>query len=76
MAEESIPQLSRHGLDAGMFLSGPSSDVSAIGLKFQTVLASQVCNKFLIRVRLSSAQPMIEMDHPDDNAEFIPQFEQ
>jgi hypothetical protein len=59
-----------------MFLSGPSSDIFAVAVKFQTVLPSQVCDEFLIRVRLSSAQPMIEMDHRDDNPEFTPQFEQ
>ena len=59
-----------------MFLSGPSSHIFAVGVKFQTMLASQVRNEFLIRIRLIPAQPMIEMDHRDDNAEFIPQFEQ
>jgi hypothetical protein len=59
-----------------MFLNGPSSDIFAVGVKFQTMLASQARDEFLIRVGLSSAQPVIEMDHRHDNAEFIPQFEQ
>ncbi len=50
--------------------------VLAIDMEFQIVLARQLRHKFLIRIRFVGAQFVIEMHHGNNNAEFMPQFQQ
>jgi hypothetical protein len=40
------------------------------------MLTSQSSNKLLVRLRLRPAQLVIEMDDGENDAEFLPQFEQ
>jgi hypothetical protein len=51
-------------------------NIFAVDVEFQVVLASQVRNKFLIGVRLSPAQLVIEMDHRENDAKLMPQLQQ
>jgi hypothetical protein len=45
-------------------------------MKLQPMLTSQSRNKLLIRLRLRPAQPVIEMNDGEDNAELLPQLDQ
>ena len=50
--------------------------ILAIDIKLQIELARQLRHKFLIRVRLRPAQPVIEMNNRKDNPQLPPQLQQ
>ena len=50
--------------------------IVAIDMEFQTMLASQIRDEFLIAVRFRPAQLVIEMNNRHNNAEFAPQLQQ
>ncbi len=59
-----------------MFLSRMPRHIIAVAIKLQPMLASQPLDKFLIRLRLTPAQPMIEMNHRKHNPQLPPQLQQ
>ena len=59
-----------------MLLSGELCRIPASGIKLQLMLMSQPRNKLLICVRLRPAQLVIEVNDGENDAKFLPQFEQ
>jgi len=59
-----------------MLLGRKLSRVTARGRKLQTMLTSESRNKLLIRVRLSPAQLVVEMNNGEDDAQFVAQLNQ
>src|ERR1700685_1930412 len=74
--KESIPQFPRRRLEAGMLMRSQFRSIIAFAIKFQPVLASRSLNEHLIRVGVSTAQFVIEMNDGKDDAEFVTKFEQ
>jgi len=50
--------------------------IIAVDVKLNVVLSRQLRHEFLIRIRFSPTQPVIEMNDRRDNAEFVPQLQQ
>jgi hypothetical protein len=59
-----------------MFLSRQLRHIAVCAIKLQPMLASQPSDEFLIRIRLHSAQPVVEMSKRYNDAKFAPQFDQ
>jgi hypothetical protein len=59
-----------------MFLGSEQCRIATSGIKLQPMLTSQPRNKLLIRVRLCSAQLVIEVNDGENDAKVLPQFEQ
>ena len=76
MPKEPIPQLARRRLDANVLLRRMLRDITAVRMKLQVVHMRQIRHEPLIRIRLSPAQFVIEMNNRKDNPEFAPQLQQ
>ena len=71
MTKESIPQLPCRRFHADTFFRRLLRHVFAVDVKFQTMLARQARDEFLIRIRFRSAQLVIEMNDRKDDAQFM-----
>ncbi|MGC1451490.1 MAG: hypothetical protein WA830_15780 [Candidatus Sulfotelmatobacter sp.] len=76
VTKESVPQFPRRRFHADMFLSCVLRDVIAVAVELQVMLASQVRYEFLIGIGFGTAQFVIEVNHRQNDAEFVPQLEQ
>ena len=76
MPEESIPQFPRGRLHADVVLGRMLRDIVAVGVKRQIMRACQSRHEFLIGIRLSPAQFVIEVNDRENDAKFVTQLEQ
>jgi hypothetical protein len=74
--KQSVPQLPRRRLNAASLLRRKPRRIIRIAKKLQPKSARQSRHKFLIRIRLRPAQPVIEMNNRKDNPQLIPQLQQ
>ena len=74
MSKESIPQFARRRFQTDAFLERMPGNIVTIAIKLQIMLASQIRDESLIRIRLRPAQPVIEMNDGKDNPQLTPQL--
>lgn len=59
-----------------MLLRRMMRHVVAVAMKLEIMRTSQVCDKFLIRIRLAPPQLVIEMNDGENNSKFAAQLQQ
>ncbi|MGA8866939.1 MAG: hypothetical protein WB510_08220, partial [Candidatus Sulfotelmatobacter sp.] len=75
-AEKSITQFPSRGLDADVVRCRSRRNLGTLAQEIQFMLARQIRHKLLVRIRFSSAQPVIEMCDGENNPKIAAQLEQ
>lgn len=76
MTEEPIPQFASSSLETNTLLARESRHVIAVANEFQTMLSRQLGDELLVRIRLRSAQLVIEMNDGENDPQFSPHLQQ